>query len=348
MKRLMSILMVVVLVGTLVGVSSAQAPGPAARQTPAGQAQIPHPNDVLWVQPITTTGWGGWSDEYPAMGFGAYSADDFQNADPWTITMIWVNGFMGAGSLWNAISLNWAVYADAGGTPAGYPGPAPLYNEFFFFSSPPTGPGVIIPPGDEGTVGLDLIAAGIPPLALPPGHSWLVFYPQFATDYLANMWYWYFSDTANLNNAELVDPTNFFGGGWTWWTPWAQVSPDVPYDLAFELDGTIQQQPKMHVGGVTLTKTGTGPWVLTAKGKIHDASHANLPGVTVQAQWLLPNGTKVYRNMVTGAQGGYQFNWNANGQGQFRFCVVGLIKAGWVYDKPANHPAPPCKVINTP
>jgi hypothetical protein len=104
----------------------------------------------------------------------------------------------------------------------------------------------------------------------------------------------------------------------------------------------------MHVAGVSLTKAGTGPWALTAKGKVHDEAHTILPGALVQAQWLLPNGTKVYRQFTTGAQGGWQFNWSAPGQGQFRFCVVGLTKVGYTYGKTDNHPAPPCKLINTP
>jgi hypothetical protein len=109
-----------------------------------------------------------------------------------------------------------------------------------------------------------------------------------------------------------------------------------------------QAPPTMHVASVSLTKAGTGPWTLTGKGKIHDGSHSDLPGVLVQAQWLLPNGSKVYRSFTTGAQGGYQFNWNAQGSGQFRFCIVGLVKASYTYVKADNHVQPPCKLISTP
>jgi hypothetical protein len=106
--------------------------------------------------------------------------------------------------------------------------------------------------------------------------------------------------------------------------------------------------PTMHVASVGLTKAGTGPWLLTGKGKIHDGDHADLPGVLVTAQWLLPNGTKLFRNFTTGAQGGYQFNLNVPVSGQFRFCIAQLVKAGYIYVKGDNHAQPPCRLISTP
>jgi hypothetical protein len=104
----------------------------------------------------------------------------------------------------------------------------------------------------------------------------------------------------------------------------------------------------MHVGALGLTKAGTGPWTLTAKGLVHDTLHAPLSGVQVQAQWLLPNGQKTYRQFTTVPSGGFQFQLTTPAAGQYRFCVVNLIKTAYTYVKADNHPNPPCRLITTP
>jgi hypothetical protein len=107
----------------------------------------------------------------------------------------------------------------------------------------------------------------------------------------------------------------------------------------------LESANTMHVGPLGLTLVGT---TLRARGKVHDTVHAPLPGVLVQAQWLYPNGTKIYRTFTTGAQGGFGFNLNAPLSGQYRFCVVGLVKAGYTYVKEDNHASPPCRLITVP
>jgi hypothetical protein len=155
----------------------------------------------------------------------------------------------------------------------------------------------------------------------------------------------------DLNNARRNHAGFFVPGnpGRMWVFGGRQAVDTPPYQPPEYFDVPVVQMPNtMHVGAMQLTKAGTGPWVLTGKGKIHDGSHAVLPGVVVQAQWLLPSGSKMYRQFTTGAQGGYQFNLSTPTAGQYRFCVVGLVKVGYTYVKADNHPNPPCRVINTP
>jgi hypothetical protein len=122
---------------------------------------------------------------------------------------------------------------------------------------------------------------------------------------------------------------------------------DVPPDATGQHFVGTSLTP-MHVAGVSLTKAGTGPWRLTARGYVHDAAHAPLPGVQVTGQWRLPDGALRYRQFTTAAQGGWQFLLNASLAGQYRFCVVNLVKAGYVYATADDHPSPPCKLIALP
>jgi hypothetical protein len=189
---------------------------------------------VLWDQP--SNAYTGIIDQYfPDFGAGVYSADDFIAAAPWRISKIFVSGVTtGSGYLNNAVSLNWAIYANAGGLPAGYPGAGatPLWS----LSLPPTAPGVTLSGGNlEAT--LDIAAAGALPITLPAGTYWLEFYPSLNFSPFGQ-WFWYTSGTANGSIAQVVDPTNLLGAGWTSWVPWTNVTGGV-HDAAFRLEGDI-------------------------------------------------------------------------------------------------------------
>jgi hypothetical protein len=329
-----------VLAVAMVGTTVAQQPGITAQRAPGAPAASAHPEAVLWDQPVGTSGVGGYSVEYVGQNYGVYTADDFENTDTWDIDLIYVTGFLSYGLLEDSLTLNWCIYPDAGGEPGGYP-----YNggEEWCLSALPTDPWVTISGGD---VTLTLPAGGVS-LQLEPGHWWLVFWPKFQT-ILTDYWSWWFTDATTLNNAEFIDPTDYFGQGWTSWTPWLTPSP-LGYDMAFRLEGGVVP-PAMHVASLALTKAGVGPWRLTAKGQIHDGAHLALPGVLVTGQWTLPGGQKVNRQFTTNAQGGYQFQYSTPNTGTYRFCIVQLAKAGYVYVKADNHmyPNPPCRQIMLP
>jgi hypothetical protein len=234
--------------GSLVTSSPASGPS-AALSAPAD------PDAVLWDQPRDATLLAGViSDLFVTnpLAAGIYSADDFENAIPWQIDTIFVDGFIGLGDLLNAYSLNWVIYPDAGGTPAGYPGDG-SGTELWSFSCLPTDPWVTIGVGGYHDITLDVVMALGAPVSLPAGHWWLVFYPEF-DDINVNRWYWFVAETANLNSAHVVDPTNYFGMGWTWWFPWIGYNPDY-YDLAFRLEGTTGE-PGWLEGYVMDSETG--------------------------------------------------------------------------------------------
>jgi hypothetical protein len=217
------------------------APQPAPELTSAGggagePAPPANPGAVLWNQPTSDTG-GSASQYMPDYDGGFYSADDFQNTEAWALDLIFIDGsWNGGGSLPDAASLNWYIYADAGGVPAGHPEDGGG-TEVWSYSCAPGAPEVTLSGAFNDDATLDIVLAQGTQLVLPPGHWWLVFFPSL--DYgLYNQWWWERAGTANLVDAQVIDPNNLFGYGWFTWTSWYNVGdPGVTYDLAFRLEG---------------------------------------------------------------------------------------------------------------
>ncbi|MFC1970296.1 GEVED domain-containing protein [Chloroflexota bacterium] len=190
--------------------------------------------DTLWDQP--SDGYLALASQYfPSYcACGFYTADDFSNASPWNIESIFVDGEPEGGytdSLLNANSLNWFIYPDAAGVPAGYPGTG---GEAWSYSCLPTAPEVTISGPNNCQVTLDILMAQGSALYLPPGTYWLCFYPDL--DFFSyGQWYWDTAGTTNLNVAHAIDPTGIIMP-WYSWTPWSDLDPSI-YDFAFRLEG---------------------------------------------------------------------------------------------------------------
>ena len=84
------------------------------------------PAAVLLDQPLSAVNQNAYvnQDFSDLTTYSSYLADDFTNPLPWSLEKIFIpgNGWNGFTTLMNATSLTWAVYADAGGVPAGWPG----------------------------------------------------------------------------------------------------------------------------------------------------------------------------------------------------------------------------------
>ncbi len=189
--------------------------------------------DVIWDQPTDGTG-GIISDEFlgsPAGDVVVLSSNDFDINAAQEITEIFVPGFWNGGNINTAVALNWEIYADANGVPAGGPtgGDAPLWS----YTAAPGDAGVTIA---DNNVTLNVVASSAASINLPTGRHWLVFYPtiNFGADFNAR-WNWS-QGTAALGTSHLIDPANLFGAGATDWTP--QTAIGVPWpDTAFTLSG---------------------------------------------------------------------------------------------------------------
>lgn len=200
------------------------------------------PEGVLWDQPSNVTG-APASQYFPDFSAGLWSADDFENAHPWSIETIYIPGSLWNGSpqgdLYDAYSLNWFIYADAGNTPP--PGTYPDDGsgaEVWSISLPPTHTAVLITGATSGTATLDIVAAQGSPLFLPPGHYWLAFFP--AMDFIPHGQFgWQTAGTHNLASAHFADPAGLISP--LDWTPWGAVINPTYYDAAFRLEGYIGQ-----------------------------------------------------------------------------------------------------------
>jgi hypothetical protein len=167
-------------------------------------------------------------------GASSYIFDDFTNSAPWTIQGLFIpgQGWNGFSTLMNASQLTWAVYADAGGVPAGYPGggSAPAWS----LSLVPSDPQVFLTTGRGGFVSDSYLTLATP-FTLPAGHWWLVFYPtlnftgggQFGREP---------ADTTNGLVGQIINPGNYFGWG-TGFNPWTSALGLSQRDVAFTLYG---------------------------------------------------------------------------------------------------------------
>ena len=252
-----------------VRVGVAQAPTPPILSSPEEQpsqsppAQIDLPQDdpstdfpeaglsldtgitsgVLWHQPIDL----GNSNVYIAQEFpdepvySSYLADDFLVEDSWNIETIFVPGsnLSGFTSLLNANALNWKIYRDNSGFPAGDPGgggDAPVWS----LSLVPTSPSVSLSTGTSGHLSSTLL--NLPDaITLSPGRYWLVFYPTLAFNPYGQFGLQP-ADTSNEAVAKFINPGDGFGYG-TGWNDWTILGMSQQ-DLAFSIGGTKGAQWK--------------------------------------------------------------------------------------------------------
>lgn len=191
--------------------------------------------DVLWDQPLGSNTNAYVNQQFvDETSYSSFLADDFTNTQNWTITSIFVpgDGWNGFSTIYNANSLNWYIYADDNGTPAGEPlggGSAPFWSLSLTMDNLQ----IIVTPGTSGYPSNTLLELDTP-INLPPGTWWLIFYPE--------MWFTgggqfgrQVSDTVNGAQAQFINP----GGGFGYGTSWQSITVLGPTqtDLAFRLEG---------------------------------------------------------------------------------------------------------------
>jgi hypothetical protein len=182
---------------------------------------------------------GSFADFFSVNGHGIYSADTFSMVIPGTLLTISTPGFVVGGavgaSLTDATSITWYIYPDNNGLPGGNPEDG-MNDYAWTFSATPTSAGVDI---GGNNIGLDITAAGAPPLQLKAGSYWLIVAVAFNSDITqsnAEFWAWGYSKEKG-GNAKIIDPGDILKNGFIWYNNISSGSDQA--SMAFTLTGTF-------------------------------------------------------------------------------------------------------------
>jgi subtilisin family serine protease len=167
-----------------------------------------------------------YTDPVSAGGLLAqFSSDDFIVDGPTRITRITAEGFVVSGAALATASpnLQWSIYPDAGGIPAGNPHSNPGAAVWSHTRSA-LAQGVLV---EGGRIGLDLVAAG-QSVTLPPGRYWMVINTSGT---FANRWAW-FGSASGQGGFAGINVAGDGSGAWVVNTAFAgldlQVDGEVP------------------------------------------------------------------------------------------------------------------------
>ncbi|WP_170288279.1 S8 family serine peptidase [Marilutibacter maris] len=179
---------------------------------------------VVFASSNGSIGSGTRSAYFTDLGTGTYTADDFVMNETGTIDFLAARGFVVGASdadpMSIASSVTWAIYADDGGKPAGYPNLAPDTALWSYTATPGT-PGLGF---SDRWVQFDPTLAG-ENVVLPPGTYWL--HVRFDIPF-ANRWAWYQSAQGVGSQAQVVISPELGG-------VWRATSPSNP-GMAFEVN----------------------------------------------------------------------------------------------------------------
>lgn len=193
----------------------------------------------VWDQSGPGGGSGYGSGFFTPDKHGIYAADHFVLPVSVGVTKLVAEGFTQDGSsaldlATTATAIDWYIYKDKKGQPAGNPEDGK--NDYVWhYSAAPTDAGVDT---TNSTITLDLQTAGQSALQLGEGTYWLIVSPTInakITDPNGAAWYWLQGTSADGNSDAMeIDPSNAFGQGTTWQFPKTKAS------LAFTVSGTVQ------------------------------------------------------------------------------------------------------------
>lgn len=194
---------------------------------------------VFFDQPLSAANQNAYVDQNFAdmPTYTTYIADDFSNAVPWRVGRIYVPGdfWNGGSTFMNASSLTFAIYADAGGVPAGYPNDG-VTTPLWTITLAPYDHQVTYSTGVPGGYQSNTVLSLDTPVVIPPGTWWMIFAPNM-TFSGGGQFGRQPSDTTNGAVAKLINPGGGFGLGTTWqdWT----VLGVAQHDIAFRLEEPV-------------------------------------------------------------------------------------------------------------
>ncbi|MCX7552608.1 S8 family serine peptidase [Marinicella sp. S1101] len=226
-----------------------------------------------------TNGTGGIVSDFFNDGVtnaGAYSADSFVLTEGASIDTARFDGFLSNGApdiTAELAAMTLSIYGDNAGVPDGHPEDG-AGSELFTITIPINDANLDIGDG-TGAVVFDILGANGSALELPAGTYWVTAFGDFTG---ANRWNWFQGEDITPGNAQLIDPTDIFGAGFTDWTDLTGIDP-IFTSLSFGFFSSIDcGAPWLSVNPssgaiapgsdedltVTLDATGLAPGVYTA------------------------------------------------------------------------------------
>lgn len=210
----------------------------SANQVQNAPERLDNHLDILWDNPVAGTG-GIISTDFSPIDTPIYTAGNFELFNDADVSLIFAPGFnSGGGALTPAgnPSLNFYIYEDDGGVPAGNPADG-TDNHVWFYSTTVDGDGVTITEGSQITLNIE--EATGEPLEISMGSYWLIVVPEANTANLggAERWNW-LQGSPVAAESQILDPTDAFGAGFTDWTGLGTAIGDWTH-VAFRLEGSI-------------------------------------------------------------------------------------------------------------
>lgn len=196
-----------------------------------------------------------YTDPATAGAAAAYAGDDFTLATPARLSRISVEGFVVSGQALTAAAtqLQWSIYPDAGGLPAGDPSTNPG-AAVWTYTAAPTAPGVAT---SGGRITLDLDAAGID-VDLVPGRYWVV---VNTVGMFANRFAWYGS---NQGDGGFAGITVSMAGAGSWGA--STAFPALDLQVQAEVDCGANWLGGAQTSSGTLGAGGSQPLVFSLLG----------------------------------------------------------------------------------
>lgn len=194
--------------------------------------------DIIWDNPVDDLG-GIASSNFTPISSPVYAAGNFNLFTDASVSLIYTPGFnSGGGALTPAGNpeLNFFIYEDDGGIPAGNPSDS-IDNHEWSYSTTIDGDGVTITEGS--TITLDILEATGESVSFEAGSYWLVVAPDANTANLGGVERWNWSQGNPIGaESQLIDPSDLFGGAFTDWIGIGTVIGDWTH-VAFRLEGSI-------------------------------------------------------------------------------------------------------------
>lgn len=191
----------------------------------------------------TSNGTGGFGSGYSnTSSAGIYSGDDFELTSPSDIYSISVHGYQTTNNVAALMTgFSFYIYDDVNGVPGGNPS-VPGTGVLEIINMSPTDPALTIshPSSTLYDFTVDISIFNGAPLSLPAGKYWIVAVPHgnVGLTETNKFWYYFYSGQAQLSDAQFIDPSDFYGIGFTSWTPITSITGDPATNaLSFTITG---------------------------------------------------------------------------------------------------------------